>query len=83
MTGFAAILFAIFDPTKPSLPAHRAPVAPAPPNPIGTGNDTALMIKNATSIVVARAGEILFDLHGRVEAEDGVFYSNSVVYIFR
>ncbi|KAF9553769.1 MFS general substrate transporter [Agrocybe pediades] len=78
VTGFSAILFAIFDPTKPGIPAHRAPVAPAPPSPIGAD------VKNITAAVVTRAGEMLLDFSTRAEAETGESsHSNSVVYIFR
>ncbi|PPQ81361.1 hypothetical protein CVT25_015468 [Psilocybe cyanescens] len=82
VTAFSAILFALFDPQKPVLPTHRAPVAPAPGAVI---NGTALLATNVTSALISRGGEIMGDLLSREEVgvEGGSQHSNSVVYIFR
>ncbi|KAF8963511.1 major facilitator superfamily domain-containing protein [Flammula alnicola] len=83
VTGFSAILFALFDPKKPALPAHRAPVAPGPGAIV---NGTVLLANNVTSVVVSRASKVVRDalLMSRAEAEADVdTHSNSVVYIFR
>ncbi|KAF9474838.1 MFS general substrate transporter [Pholiota conissans] len=82
VTGFSAILFALFDPKKPALPAHRGPVAPGP-----VINGTIAAAANITSAVVSRSGVMLQDLPQllrRAEDEvEGSEHSNSVVYIFR
>ncbi|KAF9036322.1 major facilitator superfamily domain-containing protein [Panaeolus papilionaceus] len=74
VTGLSAVLFALLDGDKSSLPNHRAPVAPAPIN--GT-----LLSLNGTEELASRVGEVLFDT--RAEFGDDVQHSNSVVYIFR
>ena len=85
VTGFSAILFALLDPQKPSLPAHRAPVAPAP-HPT---NGTFLLATNATTALLSRGSEILGDILLTRQDADGADgtaetpHSNSVVYIFR
>ncbi|PPQ68885.1 hypothetical protein CVT25_009008 [Psilocybe cyanescens] len=82
VAGFSTILFALFDPEKPVLPTHRAPVAPAPGAVI---NGTALLATNVTSALISRGGEIMGDLLSREEVgvEEGSQHSNSVVYLFR
>ncbi|KIM38864.1 hypothetical protein M413DRAFT_447558 [Hebeloma cylindrosporum] len=82
VTGLSAILFALLDPKKPSLPAHGGPVAPAP----RPTNGTVLLATNATATLLSRGSEILGDvLLARQEAGGAgtETHSNSVVYIFR
>ncbi|KAF5324984.1 hypothetical protein D9619_009553 [Psilocybe cf. subviscida] len=86
VTGFSAVLFALFDPKKPALPAHRGPVAPGHQPVNGTvrlamGNETV-------ADVAARSVELLRDVVFAVRAEDvdeagEEGHSNTVVYIFR
>ncbi|KAF9525301.1 major facilitator superfamily domain-containing protein [Crepidotus variabilis] len=81
VTGFSAILFALFDPKQPALPSHhRPPVAPHP-GPVGAvGNITA------ASEAALNAAKQVTDLTGllipRAEVAENA-NSNSVVYIFR
>jgi len=78
VTGLAAIIFAIFDPQKPLLPDHRAPIAPGP-----TLNGT---IPSAHAVVARGKGvleSLLLDnsTQGKVVLNDSS--PDSVVYIFR
>ncbi|KAF8870746.1 hypothetical protein CPB84DRAFT_1855355 [Gymnopilus junonius] len=84
VTGFSAILFALFDPQKPSLPAHRGPVAPAPPAPTGAagGNVTAAVVSAAAGVVERGLRWNTKELVGRAEM-GAEMPSNTVVYIFR
>ncbi|KAH9474884.1 hypothetical protein JR316_0013352 [Psilocybe cubensis] len=89
VTGVSAILFALFDPQKPALPAHRAPVAPAPVvNSTETDTSGVLLVTagNATAEMVSKGAGILYSVLIRQEGlgEQGeVQHSNSVVHIFR
>lgn len=86
VTGFSAVLFALFDPKRPALPAHRGPVAPGHQPVNGT---VRLAIGNETvTDVVARSVEFLRDVVFATRAEDieesgEESHSNTVVYIFR
>ncbi|PPQ98305.1 hypothetical protein CVT26_013500 [Gymnopilus dilepis] len=75
VTGFSALLFALFDPKKPALPAHRAPVAPGP---VPTGNMTA-----AAAEVVERGLSWSLEHLVRREGMAVEGNSNTVVYVFR
>ncbi|KDR74758.1 hypothetical protein GALMADRAFT_269030 [Galerina marginata CBS 339.88] len=82
VTGFSAILFALFDPQQPALPAHRAPVAAGPGAVV---NGTVALVGNVTAAVVSRAPGVVGELIGRAGdvVETGGKPSNTVVYIFR
>lgn len=85
VTGFSAILFALFDPKKPALPAHRGPVAPGHQPVNGT---VRLAIGNETiADVSTRSAGLLREIVFAARAEDvddpEDSHSNTVVYIFR
>jgi solute carrier family 45 protein 1/2/4 len=76
VTGFSAVLFALIDPQKPTLPGHHIPTAPHP----GPATNITVVLKNVTDVVVRAPGEYM--LAKRTESAD-TSHTNSVVYIFR
>jgi len=79
VTGLSAIIFAIFDPQKPLLPDHRAPIAPGP-----SLNGTM----SSAHAVVARGKGVVESLllENSVQGKDdwnNSSHPDSVVYIFR
>lgn len=76
VTGLSSIIFAIFDPEKNVLPAHRGPTAPGPVNGTVPGNVVAENVTEAIRTLLT-----IRDDESDVSNSGG--QSNSVVYIFR